>query len=117
MRRVESGNREITERRRGGDRRKQTRNGRRQSDPQETHSDEQSLLMQLRRPESPDDIVIQRNGAGGYVIVKADGERIGMASDRLEAMRRGCVAARATGASVWVRVDRAKETYHEVLCP
>jgi hypothetical protein len=77
------------------------------ADPKRSVRKNNQGAKRLRRPQTPNDIVIHRDGAGGYVIVKAEGERIGTADDRLEAMRRGWLAARATGANVWMRVDRA----------
>lgn len=63
------------------------------------------------------DIVIRCLDNDSFEIVKVDGERIGSSSDRVEAMRAGCEAARVGGSYVWISVEGATEAYREVLCP
>ena len=80
-------------------------------------SSDAHATMQEERGHRPGDIVIRRLGAGTYVISKIAGEPIATSHDRFDAMRRACAAARETGANVWICVDGAPDTYHEVLCP
>jgi hypothetical protein len=66
----------------------------------------------------PNDVVIQESrSAGGYLIMKSGGERIGTSHDRLDAMRQACAAAALTGVNVWIRVEGSPDPYHEVICP
>ena len=65
----------------------------------------------------PGDIVIQNLGPSSYVIAKVSGEEIGRSTDRLDAMRRACAAAREAGASAWICYGETSKTYHEVQCP
>lgn len=63
------------------------------------------------------DIVIRCGDDGSFEIVTIDGERSGSASDRFDAMRAGCEAARVCGSYVWISVEGSPEILREVLCP
>lgn len=72
-------------------------------------------MAHVKERQRPGDIIIHGAGADAYIIATLGGQPIGTSDDRREAMRRGCAAAAATGASVWIRVE--DDIYHEVLCP
>ena len=58
----------------------------------------------------PGDIVVRDLGAGTYVVSTIAGVHIGICQDRFDAMRRACLAARATGANVWICREGTSET-------
>ena len=74
-------------------------------------------MVRIKGPQCAQDIVIHSEGPGAYVIVRANGERLGKSENRREAMLRACAAAGDGEATVWVCIDPLLDIYSEVLCP
>ena len=63
------------------------------------------------------DVVIRNVDGRSYVITTFEGEQIGSSTNRLDAMRRACEAARRTGGNVWIATDKKPLVLRQVLCP